>query len=220
MEGCKKNSVRYIAPQLEDSVDETLRRKYTLNVKIKSSKCIERRRKKREERQELAVDSTRCNICFGWYGDMSTTVSSLVHTCRRGHRFHIRCWANRQYLLNASEESHQTCLRMAARQEIKRITEHKSSDPCPTCDKIYPTTWSEGVEETTGKKYYRNKKTRWSKTKMVTWEKPAGFGTTGKHWELCRAANTYRCQHYSSSRFIADFVYFHWRRRKKIVVIS
>mmetsp|Transcript_19205 Transcript_19205/g.31544 ORF Transcript_19205/g.31544 Transcript_19205/m.31544 type:complete len:502 (-) Transcript_19205:99-1604(-) len=40
-EKCKKNSVRYIAPQLEDSVDETLRRKYTLNVKIQSSRGIE-----------------------------------------------------------------------------------------------------------------------------------------------------------------------------------
>lgn len=35
--------------------------------------------------------------------------------------------------------------------------------------------WRETVDKTTGKKYYFNKK-----TKMVSWEKPAGFGTTLK----------------------------------------
>ena len=52
--GCKKNSVRYIAPQLEDSVDETLRRKYALTLKIQSSKYKERCRKRKEQLWEEA----------------------------------------------------------------------------------------------------------------------------------------------------------------------
>lgn len=52
IEGCKKNSVTYIAPQLEDSVDETLRRKYTLQAKIKASKQSKWRRQWREQKKE------------------------------------------------------------------------------------------------------------------------------------------------------------------------
>lgn len=35
---CKEHSVTYVAPQLEDTVDQTLRRKYTLNKKIQLSR--------------------------------------------------------------------------------------------------------------------------------------------------------------------------------------
>ena len=154
VEGCKKNSVRYIAPQLEDSVDETLRRKYTLNVKIKSSKCRERRRKRKEklweEKRKRAEDSTRCNICFRGICDKST--ASKPCRCRRDHWFHRKCW--RRWCLYKGTCDKQTC--------------------CPTCDKFYSSDWSEGVDKTTGKKYYYNKKKRG----MGTWEKPAGFGTT------------------------------------------
>lgn len=46
-EGCKKYSIRYIAPQLEDSADETISRKYALHKKIQA--C--RNRERQEERQ-------------------------------------------------------------------------------------------------------------------------------------------------------------------------
>lgn len=52
IEGCKKDSVTYIAPQLEDSVDETLRRKYTLQAKIKASRQSKWRRQWREQKKE------------------------------------------------------------------------------------------------------------------------------------------------------------------------
>ena len=181
MEGCKKNSVRYIAPQLEDSVDETLRRKYTLNVKIKSSKCRERRRKRREElweeERKRAEDSTRCNICFrgidirpytGEFpyrplgADPRYFKISLHHhhqPCKRDHRFHGKCWW-KEFDFN--------------QRIYRRFWLRKGQTWCPTCDKFYSPDWIEEVDETTGKKYYLNKK----KTGMGTWEKPAGFGTT------------------------------------------
>jgi len=52
IERCKKNSVTYIAPQLEDSVDETLRRKYTLHANIKASRQSKWRREWRKQKEE------------------------------------------------------------------------------------------------------------------------------------------------------------------------
>eukprot|EP00984_Skeletonema_dohrnii_P026269 scaffold15586_cov59-Skeletonema_dohrnii-CCMP3373.AAC.1 len=52
IERCKKNSVTYIAPQLEDSVDKTLRRKYTLHANIKASRQSKWRREWRKQKEE------------------------------------------------------------------------------------------------------------------------------------------------------------------------
>ena len=68
IEKCKKNSVTYIAPQLEDSVDETLRRKYTLHAKIKASRQCKWRHEwrdqkgKKQRQNELELDRNRTLI--------------------------------------------------------------------------------------------------------------------------------------------------------------
>ena len=78
VEGCKKHSVRYIAPQLEDSVDETLRRKYDLNVKLQSSRCRERRRKKTEEIMAENCEAEEM-VAFGAAPPNQSGIHSYTH---------------------------------------------------------------------------------------------------------------------------------------------
>eukprot|EP00984_Skeletonema_dohrnii_P012646 scaffold5158_cov79-Skeletonema_dohrnii-CCMP3373.AAC.1 len=68
-DGCKKHSVRYIAPQLEDSADETISRKYALHKQIQACKNREWREKmakklreeeyKRREEERRQADEKR-----------------------------------------------------------------------------------------------------------------------------------------------------------------